>query len=99
MVKITNANHPDTVVLNIPKSGTSLKNILELIIKSLPNSEQQQFLNKLNEGGTQLTTKEAKVSKFLNELSLAIQFGNQPIHLQDLSQVLPALLIDPSLRN
>ena len=82
-------NELNTVLLTIPKSGTSLKSILERIIYSLPELEQESYIEKIKLAGTQTTTQEAKITKFMNELAWAIQFGSHAKVHSDLAKLLP----------
>ena len=91
-------NELNTVLLTIPKSGTSLKSILERIIYSLPELEQESYIEKIKLSGTQTTTQEAKITKFMNELAWAIQFGSHAKVHSDLAKLLPNILLDPDLR-
>lgn len=88
-----------TVLLTIPKTGTSLRGIVERLISRLPESDQIEYKQRLSSTGTQIATQEAKVSKFLDSLAWAVQFGGLAGKDDaDLSVLLPDVLRDPNFR-
>jgi hypothetical protein len=89
-----------TVLLTIPRTGTSLRGIIERIIAQLPQDERSPYEERLKTAGNHAMTQAAKVSRFLNELAHAIEHSNlctDPID-KDLATVLPSLFLDPNLR-
>lgn len=89
-----------TVLLTIPRTGTSLRGIIERIIAQLPEKERAPYEERLRTAGNHAMTQAAKVSRFLNELAHAIEHSNictDPLD-QDLASVLPNIFLDPNLR-
>ena len=91
---------PATVLLTIPKSGTSLRGIVESLIKRLPEDERSPYERKLVEAGTNATSPEAKVSKFLDALAWTVQHSGVASEAEefDLAGLLPDVLRDPNFR-
>jgi hypothetical protein len=90
-----------TVLLTIPKTGTSLRGIVDRLIARLPLDERGTYEDRLRQAGTQTTSQAAKVSKFLDSLAWAIEHGglaSDPVDI-DLSTLLPDVLRDPNFRN
>lgn len=90
-----------TVLLTIPKTGTSLRGIVDRLIKSLPLDEQGAYEDRLAQAGTHAASQSAKVSKFLDALAWSIEYGGiarEPVDI-DLSLLLPDVLRDPNFRN
>jgi hypothetical protein len=88
-----------TVLLTIPKTGTSLRGIVEKLISRLPAGDQIEYKQRLSSTGTQIATQDAKVSKFLDSLAWAVEFGGLASKDDiDLSTLLPDVLRDPIFR-
>jgi hypothetical protein len=89
-----------TVLLTIPRTGTSLRGIIERIIRQLPEAERAPYEERLKSAGNHAMTQSAKVSRFLNELAHAIENSNTCIDPldKDLATVLPSIFLDPNLR-
>lgn len=89
-----------TVLLTIPRAGTSLRGIVERIVDRLPEVERGPYEERLRSTGTVMASQEAKVGKFLSELALAIQHGGRTTDPEDvdLASLLPNLLLDPTFR-
>jgi hypothetical protein len=93
--------HDDnTVMLTIPKTGTSLRGIVTRLIKSLPEDERQPYEERLQQAGTQTASQDAKVKKFLSELAWAIEHSGLATGPEevDLAALLPSVLLDPNFR-
>jgi hypothetical protein len=89
-----------TVLLTIPRTGTSLRGIIERIIGQLPAEERAPYEERLQTAGNHAMTQPAKVSRFLNELAHAIQHSSictDPID-RDLAALLHHIFLDPNLR-
>lgn len=89
-----------TVLLTIPRTGTSLRGIIERIISQLPEGERTVYEERLKTAGNHAMTQPAKVSRFLNELAHAIEHSNtctDPLD-KDLALELPNIFLDPNLR-
>ncbi|NNB34793.1 protein DpdH [Pseudomonas fragi] len=94
------------LVLLIPKAGTSLRAILEMIIGKLPVAAQVRFIEELNRVGDATTTPEGQKLRLLNEIALAIredtprfQSGDEAEVEDELIRALPAVFEDPFLRS
>jgi hypothetical protein len=90
-----------TVLLTIPKTGTSLRGILDRLIARLPDQDRGAYQDRLRQAGTQATTQAAKVSKLLDLLAWAIQHAGLATDAVDidLSTLLPDVLRDPNFRS
>lgn len=91
---------PATILLTIPKSGTSLRGIVQRLIDRLPGEERLVYQEKLAEAGTNAATHAAKVSKFLDSLAYTIQTSDLASDAAeiDLAELLPDVLRDPNFR-
>lgn len=91
----------NTVMLTIPRTGTSLRGIIERIIVQLPVEERPAYEERLRTAGNYAMTQQAKVSRFLNELAHAIEHSNISMDPNDkeLAKVLPSIFLDPNLRS
>lgn len=89
-----------TVLLTIPKTGTSLRGIVDRLIARLPVDERGVYEDRLKLSGTQATSQAAKVSKFLDSLAWAIEHGGAAnAEDRDLAALLPDVLRDPNFRS
>lgn len=91
---------PSTVLLTIPRTGTSLRGIIERIIQHLPAEERGPYEERLRTAGNHAMTQAAKVTRFLDALAHAIEHGNTSSDPDDidLASVLPSIFHDPNLR-
>lgn len=90
----------ETVLLTIPKSGTSLRGIVQRLINRLPEEERLVYQERLAEAGTNAATHAAKVSKFLDSLAYTIEtsgLAKDDAEI-DLQELLPYVLRDPNFR-
>ena len=99
-LRLNTPEDESTVLLTIPRSGTSLRGIVERIIARLPEGEREPYEERLRGTGVVMASQEAKVGKFLNELALAVQHGGRTTDPEDvdLASLLPNLLLDPTFR-
>lgn len=90
----------ETMLLTIPKTGTSLRGIVERLIARLPEEDRPPYEARLRQAGTHATSQEAKVSKFLDALAWAIGHGGLVSEAEDfdLASLLPDVLRDPNFR-
>jgi hypothetical protein len=90
-----------TVLLTIPRTGTSLRGIVERVIAHLPSEERGPYEERLKQAGTQATSHDAKVKKFLSELAHAIEHSGLTTDPEDvdLASLVPSVLLDPNFRN
>lgn len=91
---------PEDLVLTIPKVGTSLRGIVERIVKRLPDESRAPFEEKLKTAGSQTTTHPARVDKFLFSLAWSVKHAVVPQSPEeaDLAEMLPDVLSDPNFR-
>ena len=88
------------IVVNIPKTGMSLINILKRIIKELPVDQQKQYLEQIENQSSKLTSQKDKVKRLLSELEIAISNDKSiPADFEGLDKALSCVLKDPELRN
>lgn len=94
------------LVMLIPKAGTSLRAILEMIIGKLPDTAQVSFTEELNRTGDATATPEGQKVRLLNEIALAIREDTPRLQSGDDAEVeellissLPAVFEDPFLRS
>jgi hypothetical protein len=91
---------PEDVVLTIPKVGTSLRGIVERIVRSLPLESRAPFEERLSSAGSHATTHQARIDKFLYSLAWSVQHAVtlQSADDEALAEVLPDVLSDPNFR-
>ena len=94
----------DRYTIAIPRTGVSLRGVLELIIDALPEAERQPYIDDLNRSGNQHSTPQNLKERLLSEIALAIQSDQVSGDLNlDLEHVLidrlPNLFHDPTLRH
>ena len=90
-------------IIAIPRTGVSLRGVLELIIDALPEKERQPYLDELNRSGSQHSSPQDLQGRLLSEIAHAIQSdqvsGNSDPDLENvLIEKLPNLFHDPTLR-
>lgn len=90
------------LVLVVPKSGTSLRAIVKMIIEKLPNEEQQSFLDTLQSAGDGTQSRSDQKQQLLNDLAQVIR---EEVLAPDADEVeqelvthLPHLFQDPHMR-
>ena len=93
----------DRYTIAIPRTGVSLRGVLELIIDALPETERQPYLDELNRSGSQHSSPHDLQERLLSEIALAIQSdqvsGDSNPDLENaLIDILPNLFHDPTLR-
>ena len=90
-------------VISIPRSGISLRGIIELILKVLPEQEAQPYLAHLNQAGDGRSTPEQLEERLLSEVAFAVA-DDSPSNDGDpdmetaLIEDLPSIFHDPYLR-
>lgn len=93
---------PERMVLVVPKAGTSLRSIIELIVSRLEPSEQQPFRDALSRAGDATMTRDGQKGRLLNELAEAVRElaprDPEDDHEVDLIEHLPHVLYDPHMR-
>lgn len=65
-------NTPDRLVVVVPKAGTSLRAILEMLIGELPADRQEPFRDALARTGEAVATRQGQKERLLNEIAYAI---------------------------
>ena len=89
-------------VLVVPKSGTSLRAIVQMIIKKLPEDQQQSFLDTLQSAGDGSQSRSDQKQQLLNDLAQVIReeelLPNADEIEQELVLRLPHLFQDPHMR-
>lgn len=93
---------PQRMVLVVPKAGTSLRSIIELIVSRLDLAEQQPFRDALSLAGDATMTRDGQKGRLLNELSEAVRSlaprdENDELEVELIEQ-LPNILYDPHMR-
>ena len=90
------------LVLTVPKSGTSLRAIVKMIIENLPNEEQQSFLDTLQSAGDGSQSRSDQKQQLLNDLAQVIREEVLPPDADEIEQEivthLPHLFQDPHMR-
>ena len=94
----------DRYTIAIPRTGVSLRGVLELIIDALPEAERQPYIDDLNRSGNQHSSPQNLQERLLSEIALAIQSdqvnGDPNPDLENaLIDKLPNLFHDPTLRH
>ena len=62
----------DRLVVVVPKAGTSLRSILEMLITELPPERQTGFREALNRTGEAIATRKGQKERLLNEIAYAL---------------------------
>lgn len=103
-MKLSIPPRQDQYVLSIPRSGTSLRGILEIIIKVLPSDRQRKYRERLEMAGYYNENRAQRRERLLDEIALAIQSDNPRDDSPDsqterwLIENLPHLFHDPYYR-
>ena len=63
----------DRYTIAIPRTGVSLRGVLELIIDALPEAVRQPYLDDLNRSGSQHSSPEDLEERLISEIALAIR--------------------------
>ena len=93
----------DRYAIAIPRTGVSLRGVLELIINALPEAFRQPYLEDLNRSGSQHSTPDDLEERLISEIALAIRGDevkgetNQDLE-GALIQLLPDIFHDGVLR-
>ena len=93
----------DRYTIAIPRTGVSLRSVLDLIIEALPEEVRQPYLDELNRSGSQHSSPEDLEERLISEIALAIRGDDvKGETYQDLEgaliQMLPDVFNDPVLR-
>ncbi|MBZ9803380.1 protein DpdH [Mesorhizobium sp. ES1-6] len=90
------------LLLVVPKSGTSLRAIVKMIIEKLPKAEQQSFLDTLQSAGDGTQNRSDQKQQLLNDLAQVIReevlAADADEIEQELVRHLPHLFQDPHMR-
>ena len=90
------------LVLVVPKSGTSLRSIVKMIIENLPKEEQQGFLDTLQSAGDGTQSRSDRKQQILNDLAQVIREEVLAPDADEIEQELvthlPHLFQDPHMR-
>ena len=90
------------LVLAVPKSGTSLRAIVKMIIEKLPTAEQQSFLDTLRSAGDGNQSRSDQMQQILNDLAQVIREEALAPDADEVEQALvahlPHLFQDPHMR-
>ena len=93
----------DRYTIAIPRTGVSLRGVLELIIDALPEAVRQPYLDDLDHSGSQHSSPQDLEERLISEIALAIRGddvkgeANQDLE-GALIQLLPDIFNDPVLR-
>jgi hypothetical protein len=94
----------ERLVVVVPKAGTSLRSILEMLIKELPPERQAPFQEALNRTGEAIATRKGQKERLLNEIAYALgeaepseDSADQDLE-RELIKVLPYLFQDIHFR-
>ena len=93
----------DRYTIAIPRTGVSLRGVLELIVDALPEAVRQPYLDDLNRSGSQHSSPEDLEERLISEIALAIRGDDVKGETnQDLEgaliQLLPDIFHDGVLR-
>jgi len=92
----------ERVVLVVRKSGTSLRNIVKMIIAELPPEQQGSFLETLQSAGDSTQSRDDHKQQLLNDLAQVIREEVLPAEADELERelviCLPNLFQDPHMR-
>jgi energy-coupling factor transporter ATP-binding protein EcfA2 len=92
----------ERVVLVVRKSGTSLRNIVKMIIAELPKDQQGSFLETLQSAGDGTQSRDDQKQQLLNDLAQVIREEILPAEADEIERelvvCLPNLFQDPHMR-
>ena len=92
----------ERVVLVVRKSGTSLRNIVKMIIAELPPEQQGSFLETLQSAGDGTQSRDDQKQQLLNDLAQVIREEVLPAEADEIEKelvvCLPNLFQDPHMR-
>ncbi|MEH6792184.1 protein DpdH [Parasphingorhabdus sp.] len=92
----------ERVVLVVRKSGTSLRNIVKMIIAELPPEQQSSFLETLQSAGDGTQSRDDQKQQLLNDLAQVIREEALPVEADELEKelvvCLPNFFQDPYMR-
>lgn len=92
----------ERVVLVVRKSGTSLRNIVRMIISELPPEQQGSFLETLQSAGDGTQSRNDQKQQLLNDLAQVIREEVLPANADEIERelvlALPNLFQDPHMR-
>jgi hypothetical protein len=93
------------MVLVIPKAGTSLRAVLDLVLKQLPPEQQRPFRDQLDMVGDTTATRDGQKQRLINEIAQSIRddtlrsaTGDDAEIEEGLLASLPHVFQDPDLR-
>ena len=90
------------LVIVVPKSGTSLRNIVKMMIEKLPKDQQTSYLDTLMAAGEGMQRPDHQREQLLNDIAQAIREEVIPADTdefeRELVDNLPNLLMDPNIR-
>ena len=93
---------PRRLVIVVRKSGTSLRNIVKILIEKLPKEQQTSYLDTLKAAGDGMQQRDHQREQLLNDIAQAIREEVIPADAdeveQELAANLPNLLMDPNIR-
>lgn len=88
---------PGRRVLSIPRSGLSLRGVVERILDELPTDEQTKYREQLDRTGFHVATSEIQRSRLLAEIAIAIEADDPGDEIEEVLQAgLPHLFRDPN---
>ena len=102
-IKYSLPESAERYTIAIPRTGVSLRGVLERLINALPEAVGEPYLNELNRSGSQHSSPQHLEERLLSEIALAIQGdevrGNGNPDLEnELINILPSVFHDPILR-
>ncbi len=103
-LKLQLPSTPERLVVVVPKAGTSLKAILEMLVRELPTEKQTPFREALSRTGESVATRRGQKERLLNEIAYALGELSPAADAQDtdlereLIKVLPYLFQDIHFR-
>jgi hypothetical protein len=103
-LKLQLPSTPERLVVVVPKAGTSLKAILEMLVRELPAEKQSPFREALSRTGESVATRRGQKERLLNEIAYALgelaptADGQDPDLERELIKVLPYLFQDIHFR-
>jgi hypothetical protein len=88
---------PGRRVLSIPRSGLSLRGVVERILDELPADEQTKYREQLDRTGFHVATSEVQRSRLLAEIAIAVEADDPRDEIEEvLLAGLPHLFRDPN---
>lgn len=63
----------NTILISIPKAGTSLKNIVKRVIQELPSENQKKYIEQLEKSNQYIVSERGRKDRLLDQIAFAVR--------------------------